>query len=395
MYCTTIVVKRLQIFDLPEKSSKEPQSHYFHKEDLLEWLVDNRLDFISTLLCHWNVIVPETTAEIVDLFSRTLYGVPRTGSDSFSLRGIPNPTFSLQSMSRVIGPNSWKYDRVRSNLLKERHVPNFPLSVVPDFSISISKQAKKLELNYVHPCRYMNWIQFIDESDNRYKWRFMPASHTESHSNYYDSPRSTLDGTGINGNYSPLISYGNLEEWIVYSIEELEESVKRNKLPLSYYQRDFYEPEHSAIRELYSFLCKLEGSIYYKYVSDLQEYCKKINLVASSITFCPDVNNIKLLNVLANRLYDREVNLEIIPQFEESQFEGLKSFTNHPQFTMLQSPLIEIYRKTLRGMFCCADFAEIVLTTTQTYAELFQIEIECREKKTQRAHIDYHGRLLL
>lgn len=391
MYCSSISLKRVRLFDLPPKVSNTPQKHYYHNHDLLEWFVDNKIEFLTILLDHWKVEVPEDSS-VIATFSLVLYGTVREGNDSFTLRNIRRS--SLNSISRVIGPNTWKYDNIRSNSLNERHIPNFPLGVVPDYHISINKQADKMEILYVHPCRYMNWIQFIDESDNRYKWRFSPKSETDSHSNYYDCKRSELDGTGINGQYSPLISYGNLTEWIVYSIEELEESVPRNKLPLSYSSEPFYEPHEYVIRELGDFLSKLQGSIYQSYVSTLQEICKRNSLILSSITFCPNISHIKILNRLSNKLYDGgNVDESIMTQFEEEYFTDMKSFTNHPEFHSLQSPLVEIYRKTLRGFFCCADFAEIVLTTTQTYSDVFELEIEYRDRKNQRAHIDFHGRI--
>ena len=390
MYCCSISLKRVRLFDLPPRTCNTPQKHYYHNHDLLEWFVDNNIDFLNRLLQHWNIEVPEDSS-VIATFSQTLYGFVREGHDSFTLRNIKRSY--LSSLTRVIGPNTWKYDCIRSDSLGERFVPNFPLTIVPDYRMSINKQVDKLEIEYVHPCRYMNWLQFIDESDNRYKWRFSHSSKTDSYSNYYDVKRSELDGTGINGQYSPLISYGNLSECIVYSVEELEESISRKKLPLSYYSEHFYEPSESAIGELNEFLSKLQGSIYHSHVAKLHEICRRNSLIVSSITSCPDISHIKILNKLGSDLYDGEINTSVMSQFEEVYFVGMKSFTNHPEFQSLQSPLIEIYRKTLRGFFCCADFAEIVLTTTQTYSDLFQLEIDYRDKKNQKAHIDFHGRI--
>lgn len=419
MFRSAVRIRRLELFPLPPLESNVPPLHRYHEHDLLEWIVDNKVDFLRTLLLHWNIdtnsmCVEDTIREVALL----LYGRVVTDTSSLGLRGIKD----MPKMNSVTWKEckTWHYDTMRMETQHFR--PKYKLSLIPDYRNSIDQLAMKLNLRFVHPCRYMNWIQYELERTDKYCWRFVHYNDSDKtnnslvYSNYYDCLRSSLRDVGLHGNFTPLLSYGNLETWITYSIEELEESVRRDRLPLSISLPgvEFYEPRGGKVLdELYSFLHSLQGSIYTPFVIETYRVLHESRGLFINLTL-PNVN-IYELNVLAYRLRPEdkvdesvmgmfyhddkiiEEDADNVPRGKEI-FGDMKSFTRAPKFLELQAPMSSIYEKTFQGGMCCADFAEILMTTTQVYARKFNIEIEYTQEKMELlsknrvAHIDYIAR---
>lgn len=399
MYRSPVTLRRLEVFSLPPKNSPVAPLHRYYQHDLLEWIVDNNISFLFRLLEHWNVSTQDMSVEeSVKTVALLLYNRVVEDASSKGLRSIKiEPAMQTVSWNNSL---TWRYDCMRMERLRFR--PHYNLSVVPDYRTSIDKLGVKLGLKFVHPCRYMNWIQYEQENDTRKMWRFA-RSRGMCRSNYYDIVRNDMTEIGLNGNFTPLLSYGDTEEWITYSCEELEESVKRGALPLSlplpYYVGSFYEPNIEVLQSLHTFLKDLQGSIYTPFFKELYEILHG-NFVLTKDLSEPVHEDIIALNDLAYRLRPgEEVEVEIMDCFSKELFGDLRCFTRSPSFQALNIPLVLVYEKTFAGNMCCADFAEIVLTTTQVYAGKFHIAIEHTEdvskEISRKAHIDYFARLQL
>jgi hypothetical protein len=399
MYRSPVTLRRLEIFALPPKNSSVAPLHRYHHHDLLEWIVDNEVSFLFRLLTHWEIPTQDMTVEeSVKTVALLLYNRVVEDTSSMGLRSIKiEPDMRTVSW---INSLTWRYDCMRME--RQRFRPRYNLSVVPDYRTSIDKLGAKLNLKFVHPCRYMNWIQYEQENDKKKMWRFA-RSRGMCRSNYYDISRNEMTEIGLNGNFTPLLSYGDTEKWITYSCEELEESVRRGTLPLSLPLSDceegFYEPGVEVLQSLHTFLRDLQGSIYTPFFKELYEILHE-SFVLTKDLHPASRTDIIALNNLAYRLRPGEdVDIEIMNCFSNELFGELHAFTRTPSFRSLNIPLVRVYEKTFTGNMCCADFAEIVLTTTQVYAGKFCIEIEHTEHTSKeisrKAHIDYFARLQL
>lgn len=409
MFRSVVKLRRLELFPLPPLDSKIPPLHRYHAHDLLEWIVDNKVEFLRSLLQHWNANTDDMTIEdVIREVALLLYNRIVTDASSLGLRGISE----IPMMSSVTwqGSKTWNYDTMRMEA--QRFRPNYILPILPCYRNSIDQLAKKLGLRFVHPCRYMNWIQYELERSNDYRWRFVASGGSNNaliYCNYYDCLRSSLHEVGLQGNFTPLLSYGNLETWITYSIEELEESVRRDTLPLSISATgvEIYEPRGEVLDELYLFLQSLQGSIYTPFIADTYRTLQESRGILIGLTL-PDVD-LYYLNTLAYRLRPHDkVDESVMGMFvsdiaiegdvKREIFGDMRSFTRAPKFLDLQVPLSSVYERTFQGAMCCADFAEILMTTTQVYAKKFGIEIEYTHEKMEFltknrvAHIDYIAR---
>lgn len=392
MYRSPVVLRRLRVFDLPSIGFTAAPLHRYHGHDLLEWIVDNKPEFLHVLLQHWGVESSSAWSleKCIREVALLLYNRRVDVATSEGLRGIIQPP----EMNTVTWKKSktWNLDTMR--LERQHFRPTYPLFVKPDYRNSIDSLGRKLGLRFVHPCRYMNWIQYEQENDNSIMWRFAPSGG-QCRSNYYEETRCDLQEIGINGNFVPLLSYGSTQNWITYSTEELEESLRRGRIPLSLPLDDgkeFFEAKEDAIVPLHNFLMDLRGSIYDPFLRELRNILDE-QIIMTKNLLRPTTESLVRLNDLAYQLRPGEEVVEgVMEKFYPELFFDLVTFTRAPSFQCLHIPLRKVYEKAFEGNMCCADFAEMVLTTTQVYARKFQIEIEYEGYGSRRSHIDYYGR---